>query len=86
MHVHCDGSYNNGRQQEGVQKEEIQQCGTNTLMRTAKKSHNFILWEKLILNTEWCQKEPTMEPKECLLQSNKIMDMDLRETELPTHT
>ena len=37
---------NNGRRQGGVRKEEIQQWGTNTLMRTVKKTHNIKLREK----------------------------------------
>ena len=37
---------NNGRRQGGVRKEEIQQWGTITLMRTVKKTHNIKLREK----------------------------------------
>jgi hypothetical protein len=50
--VSGEGSYNNnnknntGRRQGGVRKEEIQQWGTITLMRTVKKTHNIKLREK----------------------------------------
>ena len=37
---------NNGRRQGGVRKEEIQQWGTITLMRTVKNTHNIKLREK----------------------------------------
>ena len=43
---------NNGRRQGGVRKEEIQQWGTNTLMRTAKKTHNFKFMEKCLADRD----------------------------------
>jgi hypothetical protein len=40
---------NNGRRQGGVRKEEIQQWGTITLMRTVKNTHNIKLRENVRL-------------------------------------
>ena len=44
---------NNGRRQGGVRKEEIQQRGTITLMRTVKKSHNIKWREKRLGWARW---------------------------------
>ena len=44
--VIINNNNNNGRWQGGVRKEEIQQWGTITLMRTVKNTHNIKLREK----------------------------------------